>query len=192
MKNNIYIYIFIIITVIIIITIITNINNKINISENNKKNYIFAYGSLTNYYVQKVLLKSIKKKPPKATLKKEAGYARYWLEGKNNSVTLNLLQTNYPKDVNGIIIELDDEELEEFDKYEIQENNHIKKKIDWNFIEFNKNYDRNRPLYIYIIDEEPIRADISKKIPNLYAFTVMEGFNRYGQDYLDLFLSNTK
>lgn len=181
-----FLFFIIIITIILIKSIY--LSNKIK----RNTNYIFSYGSLTNYYVQKILLKSITKLPPKATLMKESGYSRYWFEGKNEGVTLNIVQNDNPKDINGILIELDDEELADFDKYEIEENNHLKIKIDWKFIKSHENYDTSKDLYIYVIKDTLKRANIASKIPNLYAFTVMQGFNRYGEDYLDLFLSNTE
>jgi hypothetical protein len=123
---------------------------------------------------------------------KESGYSRYWFEGKDNGVTLNIVQDKNPKDINGILIELDDAELADFDRYEVTENKHSKLKIDWKFIKCDETYDTNKDLFIYVIDELPKRANIAEKIPNLYAFTVMQGFRRYGEDYLDLFLKNTE
>jgi hypothetical protein len=164
-----------------------NFNNK-----NKNKVYIFSYGSLTNYYIQKVLLK-INYLPPKATLLKESGYKRMWVEGKENGISLNIIQTNQPKDINGIILELDETDFIKFDKYEVVENNHIRKKISWDYINTaNKEYYLNNDIYVYHIKNTPKSADIVEKMPNLYAMTVMEGFNRYGEDYLNLFLSLTE
>lgn len=183
---------FIFIFLILIIFFIFIVINK-NVKDNKNKKYIFCYGSLLNYYIQKVLLKNIKSLPPKATLIKESGYKRIWVEGKYNGISLNVIKSNQPKDINGIILELDESDFIKFDKYEISENNHIRKKIDWKYINIkNKKYYENNDLYIYNIENSPKKANIIEKMPNIYAITVMEGFNRYGEDYLDLFLSLTE
>jgi len=173
---------------ILFIIVIFILQNKIHLKQ--KKNYIFAYGSLTNYYIQKILLKN-SILYPKAILKKNFGYKRYWLESKVNGVTLGIMPSKTPKDINGILINISDDELKKFDKYEIEESNHTKLKIDWKFIDCEKKY-KNSNLYVYVIINPPKKVDIVKKIPNLYAQTVMQGFLQYGEDYLNLFLKTTK
>jgi hypothetical protein len=156
------------------------------------KNYIFAYGSLLNYYVQKILIKN-NKFWPKATLKKEFGYERYWLHNDNYGLTLGIEQSKTPNDINGILIEISDDELKNFDKYEIEESNHSRLKIDWNDIKCDSKFvNKNYNIYVYVIKEKTSRGSIVKKMPNLYALTVMSGFRRYGNDYLDQFIKSTK
>jgi hypothetical protein len=190
MKYKTMYIIFIIISLFLITMLFFNFNNK---NKNKNKIYIFSYGSLTNYYIQKTLLKKINHLPPKATLLKESGYKRMWVEGKDDGISLNIIQNNDPKDINGIILELDESDFIKFDNYEVAENKHTRKKINWDYINTsNKDYYLNNDIYIYHIENTPKKADITKKMPNLYAMTVMEGFNRYGEDYLNLFLSLTE
>ena len=182
----------IVIVCLLCVFVILNGKNENNKKNTKNKNYIFAYGSLLNYYIQKILLKKTILWP-KATLKKEAGYERFWLTNDAYGVTLGILPSKTPKNINGIIMEISDEELKKFDKYEIEESKHIKKKLKWENIDCDEKYkNKNNNLYVYIIDSPPKKIDIVKKVPNLYAQTVMSGFARYGDDYLDLFLKLTK
>jgi len=167
--------------------------NKYKYNPNKNKKYIFSYGSLTNLYIQKVLLKHIKTLPPKAILSKESGYKRMWVEEKNNGVSLGIFKTDNPGDINGIILEFDESQMADIDKYEKARTHHIKEKISWTHVKVaNKSAYEKNDLYIYVINEQPHKANIVEKMPNLYAQNVMEGFNRYGEDYLDLFLSTTE
>lgn len=169
-----------------------NLLNKQKKLIKTKKNYIFAYGSLLNYYVQKSLIgKALIW--PKATLKKEFGYERYWFYSKKNGVTLGIIPSKTPKNINGIIIEVSDEELKKIDKYKIEESKHIKIRLNWNDIKCNEKYkNKNDNLFVYIIKNHKEKINITKKMPNLYAMTVMSGFAFYGDNYLNLFLKNTK
>jgi len=162
------------------------------LTSKNAKNYIFVYGSLTNFFIQKILLKNVQSLPPKAILVKESGYKRFWIKGKNNEVSLGIFQSELATDINGVLIEIDSDELINFDKYELNENEHIRKKINWDFIHIDNklNYLKDN-LYVYIKEGEPYKINIVENIPNLYMQTVLDGFRRYGDDYLDLFLATT-
>jgi len=185
------IFIIIVICFFIIYCLDKYIQKKSIINSNKNKKYIFSYGSLLNMYVQKVLLKNIKTLPPKAILSKESGYKRLWIEG-SGGISLGVFQTNNPDDINGVILEFDESKYINFKKYETNETQHYIKKISWDHIKVkNKSAYKNSDLYIYVVKGFPKRASIVEKMPNLYAQTVMDGFNRYGEDYLDLFLSTT-
>lgn len=201
--QNIYEYISllaILFIVFIIVFIVFNLKNIIrleamtNNSKNiNKKNYIFAYGSLTNYNVQKLLLEKTKKRWPIATLKKEFGYSRHWIDNSKGGITLGIFKSKQPSDINGIIIEVSDNDLREIDKYEIYSptSNHIKKRINLKYIKTNINIKPNDNLFVYMPNTIYNQVDYKSYIPNIYVNTCMDGFSLYGEDYLDKFLKTT-
>jgi hypothetical protein len=185
--------IFLIIVFLILLVFSLILIKKIYKKQTDKKNinYVFGYGSLTSIYILKILGLH-NSFPSKATLKKDFGHSRYWVEGKNDGVSLLLIPSNNPKNINGVLLALNDDEFKRCDIYETYENNHVKVEIDWKFIDCDEKYPESK-LFIYLIKgEPPKKANIVTKMPNLYAQTAMEGFLRYGEDYLDTFLDNTE
>jgi len=161
--------------------------------KNNGKIYIFVYGSLINYNIQKLLLEKTKKIWPKAILKKSFGYSRHWIKNSKGGITLGIFKSKQPSDINGILLEVSDNELREIDKYEIYSatSNHRKKSIHPKYITTNVNIQSNDKLYIYMPNFDYKPVDYARHIPDIYINTCMNGFLLYGENYLDQFLKTT-
>ncbi len=186
-------------------SITTSPNNSL--FNNSEKVYIFCYGSLINKTIQK---KIFGHHPEcfRAVITKNAGLKRCWIESSSSGFTLNIVKSNNPSTINGIILSVDKKYLEKSDEYEIKENRHMKKKISWNNInidgndlnnnDLNKNNLKTKKLYIYLIDgklkkekENRKQIYVSKNTKNYYAKTVIKGFKNCGEDYLDIFMKTT-
>ncbi len=158
--------------------------------------FIFGYGSFTNSYIQKFILKNMDAKVHKASLSKNYGFVRKWTEDENGHVNLGIFPYNKNtntniselKDINGVLFEVDAKDFPKIDEYENK--SHIKKELSWDNIVSDFKYPQNK-LVIYIPKLPYKKVDILKRIPDIYVQTVMDGFSSFGNDYLNKFMDST-
>ncbi len=161
------------------------------------KVFIYGYGSFTNPYIQKFILKNMDATVHKASLSKNYGFVRKWTEDENGHVNLGIFpydknkiqNINELKDINGVLFEVDIKDFPKIDEYE--KKSHIKKELSWNDIICDFKYPQNK-LIIYIPKLPYKKVDILKRIPDIYVQTVMDGFSSLGNDYLNQFMESTE
>jgi hypothetical protein len=147
---------------------------------------LFAYGSLLDVTIQDVLLGGAQRKPPAATMSHEAGFVRAWTLNPAGAPSLGIFPHSPGSDVNGVMFDLTEDQFQSFQTYELPYYEIIE--LPGRFfsgVQSSSTILVYRPTFAYT----PI--DIRKHLPDKYVSAVLDGFRRYGREYVRSFLTQT-
>lgn len=150
--------------------------------------YVFGYGSLLNPTVLRVLF------PDRTTLKYplvnlRTNYVRSWLETEDGELMLGLVPSQNPTDVNGILIPVNEDELQRLDRYE---STHYRQEISISDFrrDFRRDFRGDEKVYVYL-PKTVKAASLLQHLPDFYVQTVVDGFAHYGDQEVTRFFATT-
>lgn len=142
--------------------------------------YIFGYGSLMNSASRQLTGQTSEATPAIAH-----GLCRYWGKVDESYLLAPLVVTKGDGIVNGVLLQLDSEQLSEFDH---RERGYQRIKLDHNALESTLNLSTNDNVWIYITDQA-IPPCIVSPIMQTYVDTVLAGClevsDRFAQQFID-------
>jgi len=149
---------------------------------------LFAYGSLADLTIQDVLLGGAQSKPPAATMSHEAGFVRAWTLNPAGTPSLGIFPHSPGSDVNGVMFNLTEDQFESFQTYELPYYEIIE--LPGRFFSGTA-MDTTACVLVYKPAFAYTPIDIRKHLPSKYVSAVMDGFRRYGKEYVQRFLDQT-
>ena len=161
------------------------------------KKYVFGYGSLVNNESRFITLKR-HTNPIKAIIDNSFGYVRKWnyYNKENNIIALGLEKNIFGSNINGVLFDVNDNEIALLDKREI---GYEKITIPFNFIKVlskKKLLDTDSVIYTYIPKKDyRIYNNIDYISPNKLNQTYLNkcciGFLQYDYSFYESFVDNT-
>lgn len=152
----------------------------------NKYLYIFAYGSLVNSKNRNKSIKISKNNIIPAIISKNFGYVR---STKYPAMGIKKVTRN-KKQINGILVKINQKELEILDKREF---NYYRIKVPSKYISIyrdNDIFDKTLPIYIY--KPKTVFERRSDNCSKEYLKVVEDGFKEYGNEFYKIYLSTTE
>jgi gamma-glutamylcyclotransferase (GGCT)/AIG2-like uncharacterized protein YtfP len=144
--------------------------------------YIFGYGSLINS-ASRMLTGHTGEAIP-AVVK---GFVRHWSKIDDSYVLSPLAVNQGEGSVNGVLLEVDDSALAEFDR---REAGYIRVPVSRGSIEPLAPYDNNQPVWMYVVDKT-VAPCHNSPIVQSYVDTVLAGCLEISEAFADMFIEQT-
>ena len=161
------------------------------------KKYIFGYGSLVNNESRYLTIKRYTE-PIKVIINSSFGYVRKWnyYNEDKNIIALGLEKENVGNNINGILFDINDNEIALLDKREIGYEKIIIQPNFINILSKEKLLNTDSIIYTYVPKKDYILVNnIDNVSPNklnqLYLNKCCNGFLSYNYDFYESFVNTT-
>lgn len=177
----------VVVLIVVLIVLVVLSYNRVKKS----RVYLFGYGSLLNPTLQRIFFPD--RKPtryPVASLLPSFGMSRWWFQMTEGGLMLGIVPSEQPREINGIVIPVDESDLRRIDVYE--EATHYRQQVPVQHIE-SAELSPDSVVYVYLPKTTTLKpASLLQRLPDFYVQTVVDGFAQYGEDEVTKLFKTTR